>query len=75
MVSFFLLSLRKPKSRNRRLEKRTCGKALSRFSYAGIIRIRFHGFSARLRRLSRETPAPIFLVAAIIDRGAAIVKS
>ena len=74
MVSFFLLSLRKPKSKNRRLEKRTCGK-LSRFSYAGITRIRFHGFSARLRRLSRETPAPIFLVAAIIDRGAAIVKS
>jgi hypothetical protein len=34
-------------------------------SYAGIIRIRFQGFKARLPRLSRKPPAPLLIVPAL----------
>ena len=43
-------------------------------SYAGIIRIRFQGFKARLPCLSREDPSTPFDCALIVSPGFPLVK-
>ena len=48
-------------------------KTYALVSYAGITRIRFTGLGVRLRRLSREYPAPLFAYS-IVNRLARFVK-
>ena len=43
-------------------------------SYAGIIRIRFQGFKARLPRLSRENPSTPFDCDHIVSPARSLVK-